>query len=84
MVKDNSAPKDRFADAMSTIGLILNLTAVIASAICLAGFGLARGGLAVTFGIVALVSFAVSLGCFSVDSRRFSVTDASMPSASDA
>jgi hypothetical protein len=73
MVKDNSAPKDTVADAMSTIGLILNLTAVIASVICLAGLSLAQGGPAVTFGIIALVSFAVSLGCFSVDSRRFSV-----------
>lgn len=57
-------------DAVGTSGLFLIVTAVIAFAVCLAGAGLARGGLALTAGTIAVLSFAASVACFSAESGR--------------
>lgn len=70
---------DAVAHAVGTAGLILNVVAVIAFALCLAGLGLGRPPLAMTAAIVALVSFAASLACVIADGKRFADSDDAAP-----
>jgi F0F1-type ATP synthase assembly protein I len=52
------------AEAIGTTGLFLNVTAVIAIAVCLASWGSANGTLALLAGAIALISFVTSILCF--------------------
>jgi membrane protein implicated in regulation of membrane protease activity len=62
----------RSAETLPALGLILNMVAVIAFALCLAGFaGTTSLWLAVAAGAVALLSFAGSLAVLIVDGKRF-------------
>lgn len=65
------SPDGRPAEALPAVGLILNMTAVIAFALCLAGVGMANLTLAITAGPVALMSFAGSLAVLFLDGKRF-------------
>ena len=70
MAKGNSVPgNDPVAEAVGTTGLFLIVTAVIAFAVCLGGFGLAQTGTATTTGLIGLLSFGGSVACFLAESR---------------
>ncbi|MDT5091626.1 MAG: hypothetical protein QOH60_989 [Mycobacterium sp.] len=60
----------RNAEALPAIGLILNMVAVIALALCLAGLA-TNLWLAAGAGGVALLSFAGSMAVLIVDGKRF-------------
>ena len=60
---------DGAAEARSATALVLSVTAVIAAAIALACLADGQGGLAVAAGLVAAVSFVVSMLCFSADAE---------------
>lgn len=67
MREGNPAGTDEpMAEAIATTGLFLNITAVIAIAVCLASWGMSDGLLAWVAGAIALVSFATSILCFVV------------------
>lgn len=57
-------------EAVGTTGLILNVVAVIAFALCLAGMGSASALFAIVSGAVALITFAASLAIMVVDGNR--------------
>jgi hypothetical protein len=61
---------DPVAEAVGTTGLILNMIAVIAFALCLAGLGMSSATLAVAAGVVAVVSFTASLMILVADGKR--------------
>jgi F0F1-type ATP synthase assembly protein I len=52
------------AEAIATAGLFLNLIAVIAVTVCLASWGASHATTAAMTGVVAVVSFTVSIACF--------------------
>jgi hypothetical protein len=60
---DHSAPRRPATDAITNVALFLNVSAVVAVAICVGE----SGGIAVTAGIVALLCFVASLVCFAAD-----------------
>ena len=64
-------PDDRPAEALPALGLVLNMVAVIAFALCVAGVGTASLKLGLTAGIVALASFAGCLRVLYLDGKRF-------------
>lgn len=71
MVEPNSVVVDNpVAEAVGTTGLILNVVAVIAFALCLAAMGTASAGFAIASGAVALVTFAASIIILIVDGNR--------------
>ena len=73
MVEPNSVVVDNpVAEAVGTTGLILNVVAVIAFALCLAAMGTASAGFAIASGAVALVTFAASIAILIVDGNRSS------------
>ncbi|MGV0849034.1 hypothetical protein [Mycolicibacterium phlei] len=57
-------------EALATTGLFTIVTAVIAVAVCLASWSAADTLLAAAAGVIASLSFAVSLACFVVQSRQ--------------
>jgi hypothetical protein len=61
---------DPLAEMVATTGLFLIFTAVIAFAVCVAGWGGSDGPLAVVAGSIALVSFAGSIACFSAQAEE--------------
>jgi hypothetical protein len=61
---------DPVAEAVGTTGLILNMIAVIAFALCLAGLGMSSATLGVAAGVVAVCSFTASLWILMADGRR--------------
>jgi hypothetical protein len=63
-------PADATTEAIATTALFLNFTAVIALAVCLASFGMSDMPVAVIAGVVALLSFAASILCFSAQARE--------------
>ena len=65
-----SAPADATTEAVATTGLFLNVTAVIALAVCLASVGLSDAVMAATSGVIAALSFAASMLCFSAQARE--------------
>ncbi|MBV8930473.1 MAG: hypothetical protein JO152_15235 [Mycobacteriaceae bacterium] len=66
-------------DLIGTVALLLNVAAVIALAMCVAGVGLARPGWAAVAAGITLLSFAASMACFRVHNRR----PQTAPAASD-
>jgi hypothetical protein len=58
------------SEALSTIALLLNVSAVPAFAVGLTGFGAGTGGLATATMAIAAAAFAVSLVCFAVGGYR--------------
>lgn len=66
-------------EARSATALILSVTAVIAAAMGLAWLAEGQNDLAVVAGLVAAVSFVVSMRCFSADAESLSPAE---PSAS--
>jgi hypothetical protein len=62
---------DQAAEALPAAGLILNMVAVIAFALCLAGVGTGNVTLGIGAGVVALASFAGCLAVLFVDGKRF-------------
>jgi len=63
-------PDEPASEALSTIGLFLNIAAVLAFATGLAGLGTSTSILAPAILAVAVVAFAASLICFAVGGRR--------------
>lgn len=63
-------PHEPRVEALSTVGLLLNVAAVLAFALGLAGFSTGTSGLAAATIAVAVVIFAASLVCFMVGGRR--------------
>ncbi|MBO0679926.1 hypothetical protein JRC04_20855 [Mycolicibacterium sp. S2-37] len=63
------APAGATSEAVATTGLFAIFTAVIALAVCLAALGSADVITAVAAGIVAGLSFATSILCFSMQAR---------------
>ncbi|MGV0794450.1 hypothetical protein [Mycolicibacterium sp. XJ1819] len=55
---------DGVGDAIATVGLFLTFTAIIASAICAAGWGLSDAYLGTVAGVIAVFSFSASIICF--------------------
>lgn len=71
MVDSTYATVDHSAtEAVGTTGLILNMVAVIAFALCLAGAATSNAASAIIAGAVAVVSFTASLVMMVIDSRR--------------
>jgi hypothetical protein len=58
------------AEALSSVGLLLNIAAVMAFAGALAAFGVGNGGIAAAAAVLAVAGFIASLVCFALDSRR--------------
>ncbi len=52
------------SEALATTGLFLNVTSVIALALCLASWGASNAALAMAAGIAAILTFVGSLVCF--------------------
>jgi hypothetical protein len=52
------------SEAIATTGLFLNLTSIIASAVCLARWGASDYALAAGAGIAAALTFIASIVCF--------------------
>ncbi len=63
------APADATTEAIATTALFLNFTAVIALAVCLARLGMSDMTVAMIAGVVAVLSFAASILCFSAQAR---------------
>jgi F0F1-type ATP synthase assembly protein I len=59
-----AATEAPMAEAIATTGLFLNVTAVIALAVCLASWGASDAMFALVAGVIAVVSFATSIVCF--------------------
>ncbi|AMO62661.1 Uncharacterised protein [Mycolicibacterium phlei] len=57
-------------EALATTGLLLIVTAVIAVALCLASWSVSDTLLAATSGIIAALSFAISMVLFVTQSRQ--------------
>lgn len=70
MAERVSAPADATTEAIATTGLFLNFTAVIALAVCLASVGMSDAVVATTAGVIAVLSFAASIACFSAQARE--------------
>ncbi|HEY5843293.1 MAG TPA: hypothetical protein VIU87_17865 [Mycobacterium sp.] len=66
-------PHEPRVEALSTVGLLLNVAAVPAFALGLAGLSTGTSGLAAATVAVAVVTFAASLVCFTVGGRRLDV-----------
>ena len=54
------------SEAIATVGLFLNVTSVIAIAVCLASWSASDAALAAAAGVTAVVAFVSSIVCFSV------------------
>ncbi len=63
-------PDEPRVEALSTVGLLLNVAAVFAFAMGLAGLSTGRNALAAATMAVAVLTFAASLVCFAVGGRR--------------
>ncbi|TFV55793.1 hypothetical protein E4P42_21440 [Mycobacterium sp. PS03-16] len=74
-----SAPADATTEAIATTGLFLNFTAVIALAVCLASVGMSDALVATAAGIIAVLSFAASIVCFSAQARERQRQEAAAP-----
>ena len=61
---------DNLGDARGTVGLFLMVTTVIAFAVAVAGVSGAPGGSAVVAAPIGALSFAGSLACFVLGSKR--------------
>ncbi|MCT7662163.1 hypothetical protein [Mycobacterium deserti] len=61
---DPAGTKEPMAEAIGTTGLFLNVTAVIAIAVCLAGWTSSDATLALLAGAIAVISFVSSILCF--------------------
>ena len=66
-------PNEPPSEALSTVGLLLNVAAVSAFAPGLAGLSTGTSGLAAATVAVAVVTFAASLVCFTVGGSRLDV-----------
>lgn len=58
------------SEALSSVGLLLNIAAVMAFAGALAAFGVGNAGIAAAAALLAVAGFITSLVCFALDSRR--------------
>ena len=58
---------ERSIEGVSSVGLVLNVAAVVVMAVALAGLGLGNGLLAACSAVVAVLAFAGSLACFAID-----------------
>ncbi|BBY18811.1 hypothetical protein [Mycolicibacterium litorale] len=65
-----SAPADATTEAIATTALFLNFTAVIALAVSLASLGTSDTAVAAAAGVIAVLSFAASILCFSAQARE--------------
>jgi hypothetical protein len=77
-VNDNDAARRPATDAVANVALFLNVSAVVAVAICVG----ASGGIAAVTGIVALLCFVASLVCFAADNAgttAYSLASADTP-----
>ncbi len=61
---------DPITEGPATIGLLLNVAAVISFAIALAAFGSGEHAAATAIGCAAVLAFAASLAFFVVDAHR--------------
>jgi hypothetical protein len=62
-------------EAIANVALVLNVSAIVAFAICLGAAVYASGALAASVGFIALCCFAVSLACFAADSAATSAPE---------
>ena len=65
----DDATTEASTEAIATTALFLNFTAVIALAVCLASVGMSDVAVATTAGVIAVLSFAASILCFSAQAR---------------
>jgi hypothetical protein len=63
-------PNEPASEALSTVGLLLNVAAVLAFATGLAGLTISMSALSVATVAIAVVTFAASLVCFAVGGSR--------------
>ncbi|CAN5164761.1 hypothetical protein BH09ACT8_BH09ACT8_09650 [soil metagenome] len=66
-----TATKNSSGEAASGFGLFLNVLAVISLAIGLAGLTLGQVAFGAFGGFIAVISFAGSMACFVMDTRRY-------------
>ena len=72
MAEPSSAALDTpVGDAVGTTGLILNMAAIIAFALCLASVSAGSAAFAIGAGAVAAVTFTASLVILMVHGKRF-------------
>ena len=57
-------------EVLRTLGLMLNLSAIVAFALFLSSFSPSNPGLSALAGGITLVAFVASLACFAIDRRR--------------
>lgn len=76
---DATTEADPTAEAVATTGLFSIFIAVIALAVCLASVGQADVAMATFAGILAGLSFAASIACFSMQARERDRQDAPAP-----
>ncbi len=69
---------DSAAEAIATVGLFLILSAVVATAICLASWAATDASLAALTGVIALAGFATSFVCFGVQANAAAHDDRSL------
>lgn len=66
-----AATKISSGEAASGVGLFLTVLAVIALAVSMAGLTLGHVAFAAFGGVIAVISFAGSMACFVMDTRRY-------------
>ena len=65
-----AATQHSTGEAVSGVGLILSVLAVIALAVGLGGLTVGNTGFAALAWAIAVISFVCSIACFAVDTRR--------------
>jgi hypothetical protein len=65
-----AADPPTISEAPGTVGLLLNVAAVVSFAVSLAAFAVGESALAGSIAVAAVVGFAASLICFAVDRPR--------------
>lgn len=71
MTTRNRTESGAASEALGSIALFLNVTALIAFAVCLGTFALEQSVFAALAAVVAVATFALSMVFFAKDSGRF-------------
>jgi hypothetical protein len=64
------ATTDVGKEALSAVGLVLNVASIVVFTVCFGVFTTGSAALAATLGAIAVAAFAASMGCFFIDGNR--------------
>ncbi|MCW2629724.1 hypothetical protein [Mycobacterium sp.] len=61
---------DGGSEALSAVGLVLNVASIVAFTVCFAVFSTGSAAFAAILGAIAVAAFAASICCFFIDGNR--------------